>query len=170
MSVPRRKRARIPSVLPVPALRSSPSYLAGRKPPFYALLLAPGAILSVVIVLSWPCCACRDKGVRRNDDAGVTTPTRAAQPEDRRGFYQEGSFAGGGFIPYSHIGGLTWREGEQVTLVSCTRMRAFAREGGRPERHYGAARRLLRDKIAEHDISSRRSRLISGCTMSSDDV
>ncbi len=32
------------------------------------------------------------------------------------------------------------------------RMRAFARALVVPERYYGAARRLLRDKIAAHDI------------------
>ena len=69
-----------------------------------------------------------------------------------RGFYQDGIWADGGFIPYSRIGGLTWREGEQLTLVMIYRMRAFARALVVPDRYYGAARRLLRDKIAAHDI------------------
>jgi hypothetical protein len=69
-----------------------------------------------------------------------------------RGFYQDGIWAEGGFIPYSRIGGLSWREGEQITLVMIYRMRAFASRLVVPERHYGAARRLLRDKIAAHDI------------------
>ena len=69
-----------------------------------------------------------------------------------RGFYEEGIWADGGFIPYSRIGGLSWREGEQLRLVMIYRMRAFARALVVPERYYGAARRLLRDKIAAHDI------------------
>jgi hypothetical protein len=36
--------------------------------------------------------------------------------------------------------------------VMVHRMRAFARALVVPDRHYGAARRLLRDKIAAHDI------------------
>ena len=47
---------------------------------------------------------------------------------------------------------MTWREGEQLTLVLIYRMRAFARRLVVPEVYYGAARRLLRDKIAAHDI------------------
>ena len=44
-----------------------------------------------------------------------------------RGFYQDGIWAEGGFVPYSKIGGLTWREGEQVTLVMMFRWRNFAK-------------------------------------------
>ena len=55
-------------------------------------------------------------------------------------------------MPYSEIGGLTWREGEQITLVMMFRMRNFARRLVVPDTYYGAARRLLRDKIAAHDI------------------
>ena len=55
-------------------------------------------------------------------------------------------------MPYSHIGGLTWREDDKVTLVLMHRMRAFARQLVVPHPYYGAARRLLRDKIAAHDI------------------
>ena len=69
-----------------------------------------------------------------------------------RGFYEDGIWADGGFIPYSRIGGLSWREGEQLRLVMIYRMRTFARALVVPERYYGAARRLLRDKIATHDI------------------
>ena len=47
-----------------------------------------------------------------------------------RGFYEDGIWADGGFMPYSRIGGMTWREGEQVTLVMIYRMRAFARRAG----------------------------------------
>jgi transposase-like protein len=55
-------------------------------------------------------------------------------------------------MPYSQIGGLTWREGEQVTLVMMSRMRNFASRLVVPRHHYSAARRLLREKIAAHDI------------------
>ena len=70
-----------------------------------------------------------------------------------RGFYEDGIWAEGGFIPYQNIGGLTWREGErQGTLVLIYRMRQLARRLVVPDSYYGAARRLLRDKIAAHDI------------------
>jgi hypothetical protein len=87
-----------------------------------------------------------------------------------RGFYQDGIWADGGFIPYSRIGGLTWREGEQITLVLIYRMRAFARLLVVPEGYYGAARRLLREKIAAHDIHFTERALDLGAHDPRDDV
>ena len=69
-----------------------------------------------------------------------------------RGFYEDGVWVDNGFLPYHEIGGLTWREGEQLTLLFIPRMKQVARKLVVPARFYGAARRLLRDKIAGHDI------------------
>jgi hypothetical protein len=71
----------------------------------------------------------------------------------RRGFYRDGIWTDGGFIPYNEIGGISWREGKQaVSLVVISRLRTLARRLAVPMEHYGAARRLLRDKIGEHEI------------------
>ena len=69
-----------------------------------------------------------------------------------RGFYEDGIWAEKGFVPYSQIGGLSWREGKEVTLVMIYRMRNLVRHLVIPDAHYGEVRRLLRDKIAAHDI------------------
>jgi hypothetical protein len=69
-----------------------------------------------------------------------------------RGFYEDGIWADGGFIRYSDIGGLAWREEEQITLVLISRVRRLARRLVVPHGCYGAARRLLRDRIAAHEI------------------
>jgi hypothetical protein len=70
-----------------------------------------------------------------------------------RGFYRDGIWADSTFIPYSEVGGLSWREGEHaVALVDMSRVRNLARKLAVPLEHYGAARRLLRDKIGEHEI------------------
>ncbi len=70
-----------------------------------------------------------------------------------RGFYRDGIWADSSFIPYREVGGLTWREGEHaVALVVISRARNLARRLAVPLEHYGAARRLLRDKIGEHEI------------------
>lgn len=70
-----------------------------------------------------------------------------------RGFYQDGIWADSSFIPYREVGGISWREGEHsVALVVISRMRNLARRLAVPLEHYGAARRLLRDKIGEHEI------------------
>ena len=87
-----------------------------------------------------------------------------------RGFYADGIWADTGYVPYSRIGGLSWREGEQLTLVMIYRMRAFARHLVVPERYYGAARRVLRDKIAAHDIHFTGKSLDLGLHDDRDDV
>jgi hypothetical protein len=70
-----------------------------------------------------------------------------------RGFYEEGIWADSSFIPYTEVGGISWREGEHdATLVVISRLRSLARRLVVPLEHYSAARRLLRDRIARHDI------------------
>ncbi len=70
-----------------------------------------------------------------------------------RGFYEDGIWAETAFIPYNEVGGISWREGEhQVTLIVISRLRNLARRLVVPGDKYGAARRLLRDKIGEHAI------------------
>ena len=71
----------------------------------------------------------------------------------RRGFYEDGIWADTAFIPYNEVSGISWREGErQVTLIVISRLRNLARRLVVPGDKYGAARRLLRDKIGEHAI------------------
>ena len=71
----------------------------------------------------------------------------------RRGFYEDGIWADSTFIPYNEVGGISWREGEHsVSLIVISRLRNLARRLAVPLEHYGAARRLLRDKIGEHEI------------------
>ena len=143
----------------------------GTRPPFYRLLLALGAVLSLVILyklLVWK--------MRLVDVFGETMMLvyyAYAVPlslKIGRGFYEDGIWDEAGFVPYSRIGGLTWREGEQLTLVLIYRMRAFARRLVVPEKYYGAARRLLRDKIAAHDIHFTGKTLDLGMHDERDDV
>jgi len=70
-----------------------------------------------------------------------------------RGFYEDGIWADSSFIPYNEVGGISWRESEHaVWLIVISRLRSLARKLAVPLEHYGAARRLLRDKIGEHQI------------------
>jgi hypothetical protein len=70
-----------------------------------------------------------------------------------RGFYEDGIWAESTFIPYNEVGGISWREGEhQATLIVISRLRNLARRLIVPGDKYGAARRLLRDKIGENAI------------------
>jgi hypothetical protein len=126
----------------------------GRRPPHYLMLLGLGAALSALIayklaVLRWhpeqvfPECMMLLY-------FGYLVP---ASLKIGRGFYEDGIWADGGFVPYANIGGITWREdGHQLTLVLLDRFRDFGRLLTVPQRYYGEARRVLRDKIAAHDI------------------
>ena len=69
-----------------------------------------------------------------------------------RGLYADGIWSERGFVPYGQIGGLSWREGAELTLVLINRVRNLVRYLEVPQEHYGEVRRLLRDKIAAHDI------------------
>jgi hypothetical protein len=70
-----------------------------------------------------------------------------------RGFYADGIWADSDFVPYNDVGGISWREGENtVALLLTSRLRNLARRLTVPTAHYGAARRLLRDKIGDHEI------------------
>ena len=125
----------------------------GRRPPFYGLLLGLGAVLSVLII--YKLAFLRVHPTRVFGETMMLVYYAYAMPlslKIGRGFYEEGIWADGGFVPYSTIGGLAWREGEQLTLVLIDRMRQFGRKLTVPERYYGAARRVLRDRIAAHDI------------------
>jgi hypothetical protein len=71
----------------------------------------------------------------------------------RRGFYEDGIWADSAFIPYNEVGGISWREGKHdVSLIVISRLRNLARRLRVPLEHYGAARRILRDKISDHEI------------------
>lgn len=125
----------------------------GRRPPLYGLLLGLGAVLSLlvlyklIVLRQHPSDVFGEAMMMLYYGYGVPLSLRIG-----RGFYEDGIWADGGFMPYSAIGGLTWREGDQTTLVLMHRMRSFAQRLVVPDRYYGAARRLLRDKIAAHDI------------------
>ena len=143
----------------------------GRRPPFYGLLLVLGAILSLLIV--YKIALLKQRPVDVFGESMMLLYYTYALPLSLRigrGFYEDGIWAETGFIPYSQIGGLTWREEEQLTLVLMYRMRNFARRLVVPERYYGAARRLLRDKIAAHDIHFTGKTLDLGLHDERDDV
>jgi hypothetical protein len=145
----------------------------GRRPPFYGLLLVLGAVLAMLIV--YKLAVLRQHPIQVFGESMMLVYYAYALPLSMkigRGFYQDGIWAESGFIPYSSIGGLRWREGgqQQVTLVMIYRMRAFARQLVVPDRYYAAARRLLRDKIAAHDIHFTGKALDLGMHDEKDDV
>ena len=69
-----------------------------------------------------------------------------------RGFYQDGVWVEGGFLPYAKIAGISWREQPDPVLMLIPRGRRVVRRLVVPRDHYAEARRILRDQIAEHRI------------------
>jgi len=143
----------------------------GRRPPFFGLLLALGMILATLVIVKLA--LQRRPPVDAFGETmmmlyyGVLLPLSL---RIGRGFYRDGIWSETGYLPYSQIGGLSWREGSPITLVLLHRARQFARTLVVPDRHYGAARRLLRDKIATHDIHFTGKSLDLGMHDERDDV
>jgi len=129
----------------------------GAKPPYYVMQIALGVFLGVLLLYNvfrlyrgvpadWRLFG---QGMMFIYYAYLFPITRNIE----RGFYQDGIWADNAFIAYNEIGGISWREGEHdVTLIITSRLRNLARRLLVPGNQYAAARRLLRDKIARHDI------------------
>jgi len=143
----------------------------GRRPPLYTLFLGVGALLGLLII--YKLTVLRLHPMQVFGESLMLVYYVYALPLSLRigrGFYEDGIWTEAGFMPYSRIGGITWREEGQITLVLMYRMRNFARRLIVPERYYGAARRVLRDKIAAHDIHFTGKTLDLGMHDERDDV
>lgn len=124
-----------------------------RKPPFYGLFLLLGVVLGGLVFVKvflqqrpWldafgELMMCLYYGYL------VPLSLRIG-----RGFYQRGVWYDGGYLPYARIGGMSWRSGPDPTLVVIPRHRPVAHRLAVPHALYGQVRRLLRDRVAEHDI------------------
>ena len=121
------------------------------KPPYYALTIALGVATGVLVIVKLLVVHRQAFGeLMMFVYFGYLVPL---SQKIGRGFYEDGIWADSTFIPYSEVGGISWREGEHsVSLVVISRLKNLARKLAVPPEHYGAARRLLRDKIGEHEI------------------
>ena len=123
----------------------------GPRPPQYAMMLALGVALGLLVFTKMFILRRQAFG-----EAMMCLYYSYFLPKSRtisRGFYEDGIWADTSFIPYHEIGGISWREGEhEIALIVISRLRNLARRLIVPGDKYGAARRLLRDKIGEHEI------------------
>jgi hypothetical protein len=125
----------------------------GRRPPYYGLILFLGVALGILLVVKFV--VLHRSLPQLFGEAMMFVYYGYTVPLSRRigrGFYADGIWAENGFMPYQQIGGIAWRENGQVTLLLISRLRQLARPLVVPSAYYGAVRRLLRDKIAAHDI------------------
>ena len=126
---------------------------AAPRPPLYRLFLWVGAVLAILIFYKLAVLRLHPRLVF--GETMMLVYYVYALPlslKINRGLYEDGIWTDAGFVRYANIGGLTWREGDRPTLVILYRWRTFARRLAVPEPCYGAARRVLRDKIAAHDL------------------
>ena len=121
------------------------------KPPYYGMALAIGVTMGLLVFYKLVYLRQQAFG-----EIMMFAYYAYLMPLNRRigrGFYEDGIWLDTAFIPYHEIGGISWREGEhEVALIVISRLRNLARRLIVPLENYGAARRLLRDKIAAHDI------------------
>jgi hypothetical protein len=146
------------------------------RPPFYGLVVAIAIVLGILLLVEmvlrakWRI----DRALPLFGETMMFVYYAWMLPLDRqrirRGFYADGVWADSGFIPYTSIGGLTWREEPEITLIVVPRMKKLARTLVVPSQYYAEARRLLRDKIAEHELHFTGKALDLGAHDERDDV
>src|SRR5260221_10313042 len=82
------------------------------RPPLYRLFLWVGAVLAILVFYKLAVLRLHPKYVFGETMMLVyyvyALPLRM---KISRGFYEDGIWTEGGFVPYVNIGGLTWREG-----------------------------------------------------------
>ncbi len=142
------------------------------KPPYYGMLVAIGVVMGILIVYNLSLSPIRSARQLFGEGMMFLYYTAAVSMNRAiaRGFYADGIWADGGFMPYAQIGAVSWREEREPTLLLTARKRHFARRLVVPGSLYGAARRLLRDKIEAHDIKFLRTGLDLGLSDERDNV
>lgn len=122
-----------------------------QKPPYYGLALAIGVVLGVLVF--YKIVVLRRQVFGESMMFVYYAYLSPLSLRIGRGFYEDGIWADTDFIRYDEVGGVSWREGKHdATLIVISRLRNLARRLQVPGDKYGAARRLLRDKIGEHAI------------------
>ena len=125
----------------------------GPRPPYYGLILFLGVTLGVLIIVKLA--FLRRAPTQVFGEGMMFLYYGYMVPLTRkiaRGFYADGIWSDRGFLAYTDIGAMGWRDGNPATLLIIPRLKPIARPLTVPLTQYGAVRRLLRDKIAAHDI------------------
>ena len=130
----------------------------GPKPPFFAINLAIGMLLGILMFVT---AYVEISRLRRGLAAGPSifgvvmmfiyygylVPLSTLI---RLGLYEDGIWTDSGFMRYTEIGGLTWKGDD--TLIVASRQKTLARRLRVPGVHLGEVRHLLREKIGDHAI------------------
>jgi len=121
------------------------------KPPFFAINLAIGVMLGVILLITayrMPRSFSSLFGVAMMFTYyGYLLPLST---RIRRGLYRDGIWTDSGYMPYGEVGGLTWKA--ENTLVLASRRKTLARRLTVPGPHLGEVRHLLREEIGRRTI------------------
>lgn len=144
---------------------------AAPKPPYYGLTLFIGVVFGALVVLEVFVLR-RRFGFWFFDLMmlvyyGYLTPLAARVP---RGFYESGIWADAGFVPFDRVARLSWREGSGIALMIVSRTRRAVFRLAVPQQLYAQARRLLRDRLSDHEIQFAPPTLDLGAHDARDDV
>ena len=134
-------------------MRSALLVWAGEKPKYYGFSLALGVILGLLLMVEAFVLYRSPRSLFGEAMMflyyGYTFPLST---RIRRGFYGDGIWSDSGFMKWSEISAVSWKEEPTVTLVLISQVQSIARRLEVPGHLYGQARRLLRDRIQTHDI------------------
>ena len=134
-------------------MRSALLVWAGEKPKYYGFSLALGVILGLLLMVEAFVLYRSPRSLFGEAMMflyyGYTFPLST---RIRRGFYGDGVWSDSGFMKWSEISAVSWKDEPTVTLVLISHVQSIARRLEVPGHLYGQARRLLRDRIQTHDI------------------
>ena len=134
-------------------VRSAKLVWEGAKPKYFGFSLALGVILGVLLVIETVVLRRSPRSIF--GEAMMFLYYGYAFPLStriKRGFYEEGIWSDSGFMEWSDISAVSWKEEPTVTLVLISHARNIARRLEVPGHLYGQARRLLQDRIKAHDL------------------
>ncbi len=134
-------------------VRSALLIWQGDKPKYYSFSLALGVVLGLLLII--------EAFVLKRSPRSIFGEAMMfiyygylfpLSTRIRRGFYGEGVWSDSGFMNWSEISAVSWKEQPTLTLVLISHVQSIARRLNVPGHLYGQARRLLRDRIQAHDI------------------
>ena len=135
-------------------MRSALLVWPGEKPKYYGFSLALGVVLGILLIIEAFVLMRSPRSIFGEAMMfiyyGYMFPLST---RIRRGFYGDGVWSDSGFMNWSEISAVSWKEEPTVTLVLISHVKSIARRLDVPGHLYGQARRLLRDRVQAHDIN-----------------
>ena len=135
-------------------MRSALLVWQGEKPKYYGFSLALGVVLGILLIIEAFVLMRSPRSIFGEAMMfiyyGYMFPLST---RIRRGFYGDGVWSDSGFMNWSEISAVSWKEQPTLTLVLISHVQSIARRLDVPGHLYGQARRLLRDRIQAHDIN-----------------